>query len=169
MGEDVRDLRGGRREWGGDVVVWPGVEVPMEAKGGTVTLQRLLFGQGGALAGGEATVHCGRCGQNRQHRRKQVVREVRGFVLVALMRLRADGSKIGRRVTFGMKEELPDGTALELCAVAAHGGESNAGHYVAYLQQEGGWLLANGGRVTCVSDAEVKRSEAAMLLYRKVA
>jgi ubiquitin carboxyl-terminal hydrolase 22/27/51 len=66
------------------------------------------------------------------------------------------------------KDEWPiDMLSYHLSAVIVHKGEINSGHYVNYAREGSDWFLFDDSKVVLVSESEVLKAEAYLLLYVK--
>ena len=57
--------------------------------------------------------------------------------------------------------------SYHLSAVIVHKGEINSGHYINYAREGSDWFLFDDSKVVLVSESEVLKSEAYLLLYVK--
>jgi ubiquitin carboxyl-terminal hydrolase 22/27/51 len=64
------------------------------------------------------------------------------------------------------KEQWPINTLnYQLSAVIVHKGEINSGHYINYAREGTDWFLFDDSKVVLVSEAEVLKAEAYLMLY----
>jgi ubiquitin carboxyl-terminal hydrolase 22/27/51 len=64
------------------------------------------------------------------------------------------------------KEQWPINTLnYQLSAVIVHKGEINSGHYINYAREGNDWFLFDDSKVVLVSEAEVLKAEAYLMLY----
>jgi len=64
------------------------------------------------------------------------------------------------------KDQWPINTLnYQLSAVIVHKGEINSGHYVNYAREGNDWFLFDDSKVVLVSEAEVLKAEAYLMLY----
>ncbi|KAK6361828.1 Ubiquitin carboxyl-terminal hydrolase 2 [Orbilia blumenaviensis] len=130
---------------------------------------------------GEKFKACPKCGVDSGRSMRHNIRPKGGNVVIELKRFlweNGENRKVRGHVGFPMRDldlnscagEGGEVGLYDLYGVVVHKGErSTTGHYISYAREEAGWLRFDDLKVQTVSEEEVARQEAYILMYEKKA
>lgn len=133
-------------------------------------------------ASGERLKACPKCGVDNGRSMRHNIRPKGGNVVIELKRFlweNGENRKVRGHVGFPMRDLDLKACAGEgegevglydLYGVVVHKGDkSTTGHYISYAKEEAGWLRFDDLKVQAVTEEEVARQEAYILMYEKKA
>ncbi|KAK6534486.1 Ubiquitin carboxyl-terminal hydrolase 8 [Arthrobotrys megalospora] len=128
---------------------------------------------------GEKLKACPKCGVDSGRSMRHNIRPKGGNVVIELKRFlweNGENRKVRGHVAFPMRDldlgscagEGGEVGLYDLYGVVVHKGDrSTTGHYISYAKEEAGWLRFDDLKVQAVTEEEVARQEAYILMYEK--